>query len=376
MRTNKEKYKAAFGVLHTSEDFKLEVETMKESKWLNANRFAAKFASVACVLMLCSVTAFAAVKLLTPSDVAHEIGDKKLEAAFESSSAVTVNEAQKYGDYEATLIGMVSGKDLTDNKVSDNEGDFLDDRTYVVTAIQRTDGEKMSFDDSFLVTPLIDGYSPKDINIATLKGGYTEFLSDDETVLYHIADMENIEPLADHKIHLAVQEGAFFDSASNGEIAYDYDANTGEYTRNKNFEGLNALFDLPVDASKADPEKASAILLSAYDDADASDYTVKTWADDLTPENLQDRAKTVKGTKQTVVPDDNGAFNISLQLENGFAIELSDTVENLFPDGEPGISQFFSYSINGDPTEEGEIYVDVFTLNEDGSVTYELWEQK
>ena len=41
--------------------------------------------------------------------------------------------------------------------------------------------------------------------------------------------------------------------------AYNYDTETGKITPNRDYEGINLLFDLPIDARYADSKKADAI---------------------------------------------------------------------------------------------------------------------
>ena len=47
-------------------------------------------------------------------------------------------------------------------------------------------------------------------------------------------------------------DGVFFN-----RNAYNYNVETGEITENPNFDGVNLLFDLPIDVSKADPDAAA-----------------------------------------------------------------------------------------------------------------------
>ncbi|MPM92080.1 hypothetical protein SDC9_139214 [bioreactor metagenome] len=49
--------------------------------------------------------------------------------------------------------------------------------------------------------------------------------------------------------YMAVSSSSFYD-----ENAYEYNKETGEITRNENYDGVNALFDLPLDKSKADED--------------------------------------------------------------------------------------------------------------------------
>lgn len=210
--------------------------------------------TLAAAVIACSATAVAAIKYLSPSEVAKEATDKSLAEAFQSENAVYVNETQEYGGYKVTFLGMVSGKGLSDY-AAQSGGEILDDRTYAVTAIEKADGTEMSYDDevSFLATPVIKGLNPVRFNAFTLNGGYSEFYQDG--ILYRITECDNVEVFADRGAYLAVM-----DSMSYNIDAYNFDEATGELTRNENYDGLNALFELPLDESKSDAMAAQSII--------------------------------------------------------------------------------------------------------------------
>ena len=99
-------------------------------------------------------------------------------------------------------------------------------------------------------SPLIGGYDPALYNLAGMAGNYTDITEDG--VLYRLIECDNVEIFADHDLYLCVTEGTFYNKE-----AYRYDEVTGKISRNEDYEGLNALFALQVDASKANPEKAA-----------------------------------------------------------------------------------------------------------------------
>lgn len=210
------------------------------------------------VMALCmgSVTVCAAWKYLAPERVAGEFGDGKLAAAFAGEGAVEINESQSYGGYDVTLLGIVSGEDMSEYQhISD--GNILSDRTYAVVAIENADGtpmpdtsEEAYSELAFFMSPLIAGYNPVYYNAAGMHGGYAELV--EGGVLYRLVECDNIEAFADHNLYLCVSDGDFFK-----KDAYHYDKTTGVVSRNEQYDGLNALFNLPIDASKADPKKAA-----------------------------------------------------------------------------------------------------------------------
>ena len=214
--------------------------------------------AIAVMLGTCTLTAFATWKYLTSEKVAEKMQDAKLAEAFLGEDAVPVNETQSYGGYAATLISVISGEALSDyTRLAD--GAVVSERTYAVVAIEKSDGTPMPDSEgaysemAFFVSPLIGGYNPAFYNAASMHGNYTEFTEDG--ILYRLVECDNVEIFADHNLYLCVCEGTFYDTD-----AYAYDRDTGEISRNEEYGGLNALFDLKIDPSKAQPDRAAEYL--------------------------------------------------------------------------------------------------------------------
>lgn len=223
----------------------------------------------ALVLCMSSATVYAAWKYLSPSDVAENIQDIKLSEVFLSEQALIINETQSYGDYSVTLLSMISGEMLSEYPHYKN-GSVAADRTYAVVAIEYTNGVSMpdTSEDGygeleFFASPLIGDHNPAFYNIASMSGNYTDMVQDG--VLYRLLECDNVEMFADHDLYLCVSEGMFYNTE-----AYCYDKLTGKISRNENYEGLNALFDLPVDISKANPEKAAEYIAGLGFESDIS----------------------------------------------------------------------------------------------------------
>lgn len=220
-------------------------------------RSAAAAMITALALCVSSVTVYAAWRYLSASEIAGNARDIRLAEAFLGEQALTVNETQRYGDYSVTLLGIISGEMLSEYPHYNENGSIAADRTYAVVAIENTNGAPMpdtSEDDygelEFFASPLIGGHDPAFYNIAGMSGNYTDITEDG--ILYRLLECDNVEIFADHELYLCVSEGMFYDTA-----AYHYDKITGKISRNEEYGGLNALFDLPVDIAKADPEKAA-----------------------------------------------------------------------------------------------------------------------
>lgn len=204
------------------------------------------------------VGAFAAWQLLSPAQVAHELQDKTLEKAFAGDDAVLVNQSVQSGGYKITLLGMVSGAACSDYLPSDVA--VQEDRMYAAVAIARADGTPMPATDSddygketFLVTPLIQGEIPWQVNIFTMGGGYGEFVQDG--IQYRLVECADVAAFADRDVWLAVTNDFAISNAT-----FLYDETTGIVSENPDAHGVNVLFKLPLDAADADEAKAQQLL--------------------------------------------------------------------------------------------------------------------
>lgn len=217
-------------------------------------------AAAVAVLTAGSLTAYGAWKYLTTEQVAEEASGKKLADAFKEKGSVNINESQEYGDYKITLMGTVSGDKIGDYFIEDEDnGEIYTDRTYSVISIEKKDGSPMpdtsddDYENKFLVSPFIKGEDPAFLNIYYMDGGCSSFVKDG--VEYRLADHDNIEAFANRGVYLGVLGDVFYDRE-----AYNFNKGTGEITRNEKYKGINALFELPLDKSRADEEKAEKLL--------------------------------------------------------------------------------------------------------------------
>lgn len=194
-----------------------------------------------------SITAYAAVTMLRPQEVAQQAGNAALAAAFERGDAVDVNETKTVDDFAVTLMGLVNG-----DRLSGLASDVSEDRTYAVLALARTNGAPVEDDvPELTVTPLVEGYAPWQLNAWTLGGGTTTFAQ--EGILYYLLECDNVEPFADHTVYLAVYPGTHIPPSA--EIFAISDA--GALSVQEGAEA--ALFTLPLDPAKADPQKVASM---------------------------------------------------------------------------------------------------------------------
>lgn len=365
-------------ILHQAEERKMTDNRKKADEKKRIKRIPVVLSAVL-VLGLGSVTAAAAWKYLTPDKAAEQIQDEKLASAFRSKDAISINETQSGGGYDVTLLGILSGKDLTDFAMEAN-GEIKKDRTYAVTAIEKSDGTPMPEtsedaygEETFFVSPLIKGYAPDQYNAFTMNGGYSDVVKDG--ILYRISECDNVEIFADHEIYLSVSDGTFYNPE-----AYSYNEKSGVISRNKDYKGLNALFTLPLDEKKADAGAVKKYLRQMEKDLESSEEEEdqKTeedlWMSKITPQNIEQYAKRVESTVQTVTPDEQGRVYTSYELEDGSGGEGFVVMENLFEDDTPGMSPAFNYSYSDGGVKS--LKIDTYTLNEDGTVTYAVYVPK
>ena len=255
---NREEYRAQVDAVPFSPDF--QERTMarlmapaREKEQKTMKKFNLKTGLIsAAVAAALTVTAGAAVVMLRPQDVAQMTGNQALAEVFESGEATMVDETKTVGDYRVTFMGLTSGEGLS--RVESLPGGVTRDKTYAVLAYARTDGTALADDDNvpqLTISPLVEGYAPWELNAWTLGGGTHSFVQDG--VLYYLFECDNVEPFADHTAYLAVYPGTHLPPS--GEL-FGFDQETGAITP----KGEAAMFTLPLDKAKADPQRAQAIM--------------------------------------------------------------------------------------------------------------------
>lgn len=248
---NRDQYRAQVDALSFSSDFQdrtmARLAQEKERKPMKKMNLKAVLLAAAVVAAM-SVTAYAAITL-APRDVAQRTGNEALAAAFEGEEAITVNETKTVGDYNVTLMGLVSGTGLS--RVESLPDSVDQDKTYAVLAYARTDGADITEGvPDLTVSPLVEGYAPWRLNAWTLGGGVSSFAQ--EGVLYYLFECDNVEPFADHTVYLAVYPGIH--TPPSAEL-FGFEDATGVITS----KGEAALFSLPLDESKANAQKAEEL---------------------------------------------------------------------------------------------------------------------
>lgn len=364
---------------------RMEEHPMKYGKIRNIPVFVAV---VICILCLLSVGTVAAWKYLEPAIIANRVGDSKLSRAFAEGKGTVINETQSMGGFDITLLGIIAGADIS---IEAADGDLQQGMIYAAVAVANSDGSAipdmsdMTTEDmeryAFLVSPLIQGCEPWNYNIFRFDGGRSSFV--ENGVLYLLASCDNVEMFADRNLYLCVQEGDFYDSE-----AYKYDAASGKIARNSSYQGVNALFCLPMDADRADAEAAEQYLKSleekkdfAGDDADAdgemsaAEQEIDAFANELAddPQKLEEKCRRLGETEQVLMPDRDGYVSYRWELEDGSAGSGKVFVKEFVEKAAAGEKQINNWSHSG--TRES-IHIEVFEQRADGTLTFVVYVPK
>lgn len=217
-----------------------------------------KAAAVAFCVLAGSGSVYAAVHYLHPGEVAEKMDEPELAKEFAGLSDHVVT--QENDTYKVSYLGEVSGKNLTSHDI-----DAEKEKTYFVLAVEKKGETPISYEDRITASPFIKGMAPWQFNIFYMGGGNESKIIDN--IRYYIFECDNLEIFADRGLYLGVC------AMAPGAEEYSFDEKTGEITRNADFKGLNMLFQLDVDQSKADPEKAEEYLKELNEDDDSDDDT-------------------------------------------------------------------------------------------------------
>ncbi|MDR0326187.1 MAG: hypothetical protein LBI19_08860 [Oscillospiraceae bacterium] len=224
------------------------LKMMKEKPVMIKRSVRAAIIAIAAALLM-AATALAVWRLLSPGEVAEILYGEKLREAFLSENAVAIDRSELSGDYVITLMGITLGENLD----SLNKGD--ESKTYAVIAVSKTDGTSMpeilsSEFVPFYAIPLIKGVKPWQAGVGQTQGSTVI-----DGVLYLLLGCDNLEVFADKGVYLGISDWPF-----HSQDSFPYDEETGAFSRNESYAGVNALFELPLDVTKADPQRAAEIL--------------------------------------------------------------------------------------------------------------------
>ncbi len=303
---------------------------------------------IAASIALLSVTAVASVRLLTPREVAEDmiftdesgVTHDHFATPFTLDDSVDINESRTDAGLKITFMGFAHGEgiDVSDLVVDKN-------KTYAVIAIENEDGTPIEMMESMLtVSPLVKGMNPGLHNAFTFGASGMGTLIDG--VQYQLMELELIEYFAANQLYLSVSDGA----PTIG--AYLFDEQSGEITANPDHEGVNVLFNLPIDPSKADSTRVEEYLARfenpVEDETSNEDSTAENGEDDLLAMTKEDVAAMGEIIYEDVVSANSiGAYDIYWSENNIFTTMPGEDVKTF----EIGVSQMFSISGNNETSK-------------------------
>ncbi len=339
----------------------------------------AAIAATLTILVAGSVTAVAAYHFLSPAQVAQEVSQNNaLSRAFESEDAITIGETQESNGFEITLLGIVSGKNLSPCLPEETKGELAPTYSYAAFAIAKSDGTAMDYR-NFCIAPLIGGVDVRKLNAATMNEGLTWFEKDG--VIYELIECDNLEIFADYGVQLGV-----VDEFGDETTAFQMDAESGVYSKVEDYAGTVALFSLPIDASKAD-NKAAGEYLNALEKAEEQDDSgqdseegdafpdeqVRAFVDTITMDNLEEYFVRDENTVFTATPDEKSWIDFGsryLEEEGTTYNGGAGYLEYWIKDGEDFAIAAISASGNEDGTiDMSTLQLQVVIRNNDGSFT-------
>lgn len=349
-----------------------EKETMK---LFNKKKLPVLIFTIISIITLGAVSAFATARYLTPSIVATKLKDKTLANAFNGKDAVNINKSQIIGSEKYTLLGMISGKSISQFIEKDDLNKIKNNKTYIVVSIENTDGSqrpkttaKEYSGSNLIITPFVKGISPTVFNIHTIGGGYSEFIQDG--IQYRLIEMDNLEMFADKGIYLAICHD------NNYNKAFNFNEQTGEITPNTDYDKNNLIFDLPIDKSKANTTKAKEYLESLSNTENNSqikpaskvEKTIEELSKMSANKIIKQSTKIEKLT-QILTPTKDGYITYSYTISkdagsaNGTTL-LSGMLENK-KENEPIVT-----GITGD---DKNVYIEIIHKNSDKTITLDVY---
>lgn len=360
-------------------------------------------AAAVCILGVSAIGVGAATYFLTPKEAVEELGYQDIADLFEGENAVKIDETKQAGEYNFTLMGLAEGKDFLSTDLDSDE--IKKDKFYAVVAVSKINGEPLTLkefdeDTSYFISPLIRGLKPWQYNIASMGGFYTE--QDVNGVVYRMISCDEVSIFSDRHLYLCISDTAFFDAG-----LYEYDEESGEITAKEGYEGVNLLFDLPLDSKYADPNKAAEYIenmengmngntedeenelnmedgsLSSTNPHLEGDYSLYIKNPDIVndlrtldeafrnnPDEVETVLETLKMTliDEQTVKEKDGAYTFSVKLDDGDweCVLLS---ENFKDDWDTD----WNYS---ETDQSQRLIYSVFRKNADGTSTHKMYQKE
>ncbi len=250
-----EKYKKEIDSLSFSSDYEVRLsDTLKKAEEgkdvitvMKKRKTVRLLVAVISAMLILSLTAYAAVTLLSPQEVADELEMSDLNDKWKSSEKFPFASGNE--EYTVSVLGYASDTELSN---LDSEA-TAENRAYLVVSIARTDGTPLKAVDGMplQISPLVEGYEPFKVNLWTFGSGANGLEKDG--VLYYLFETADLEIFADRTVYIAAYEG--FTPMDALTMKED-----GTITYKDGYIGFKAIFELPLDESKADPDAVKELL--------------------------------------------------------------------------------------------------------------------
>ena len=307
--TFKDKYKEELSDIRFTENFEKStitflVQAAERKDKTNMNKSIKKTTRilVATVLIIAvlSTTALALSKLLSAREVAEHFGESQVAESFDNQFYITESVTDK--GYTVSFLGLVKGEKFESK-------DIKSDCSYYVVAVAASDGSPLSLinGNPLGMSIIIEGYPAWKINTWSL--GTSANGTEENGILYYLYACENLEIFADKNVYLAVYEGML---PGLDTITMKTD---GTFEFAKSYEGFKAMFRLPLDSSKANPEVANEILKEYL----IEETEINTESYDST--NNNDASQENKSTNDVI---DNSTYNKESSQKNESVSEAAD----------------------------------------------------
>lgn len=193
------------------------------------------------LVLLFTLTAYAAIRLMTARETAETMGYGALAEAFYNEDSLCINETQTSQGYDITLLGFTLGDTILDLFPDIS---ISSDRAYAVIALSNADGTPLPTlcddpDEEYVpdlyLTFLAKGYGPED-NPLDLR---TRDMHYQDGIYYYVVQCQNLSQYAGDGIYLAVNKGIFC-----SPMDFLYDASTGLISLNNSYDNIHALFEI------------------------------------------------------------------------------------------------------------------------------------
>lgn len=264
-------------------------------------------AVIALCLLVGGTTAYAAVHLLTANEAAEQMGNDRLAKEFAGLSEQVVT--KKSGDYKISYLGKVSGKKLLDEEI--NSG-VSKEKSYYVVAVENTKKK----DERMIASPFVKGKAPWQYNLFIMGGSSESQLIDG--IRYYIYECDNLDIFANHGVYLGVSD------QTPGAENFCYDKKTGEISANPKYKGVSVLFEVSLDKTKANEDKAQEAFKMAQGETQSEDTRdtqvtqmhkiMKKWNELPEQKRIQFAKENGGKTKEETVYNENYAEKIGKEF--------------------------------------------------------------